>query len=159
MDQTGFDRSSFGRNSKLLHAWTRGSINIAPQGPNDNNRLVVSCGKCSNGEEFAPFGIRLHRTTMTYEADPEFKLHDWEAGVQEGRKREPIDELLDLCQAEPGGCTRRGADKKLIERGVSRATAYRTLKEAEREDLLTVNSSGFLQVEMPAEPEELATPC
>ena len=106
---TGFDRSSFGRNSKLLHAWTRGSINIAPQGPNDNNRLVVSCGKCSNGEEFAPFGIRLNRATMTYESDPGFNLHDWEAGVQEGRKREALDELIDLCEAEP--CSRRAAVK------------------------------------------------
>ena len=81
---TGFDRSSFGRNSKLLHAWTRGQINIAPQGPNDNARLVVSCGKCSNGEEFAPFGIRLNRELMIYEPDPQFNLNDWEAGVQEG---------------------------------------------------------------------------
>jgi hypothetical protein len=146
---TGFDRSSFGRNSKLLHAWTRGSINIAPQGPNDNSRLVVSCGKCSNGEEFATFGIRLNRATMTYEADADFNLHDWEAGVQDGRKREPLDELLDLCQAEP--CTRPAAVKKLIERGVSRATAYRTLKEAESEMLVTVNASGLLAVEMTAE--------
>src|SRR5688572_9100744 len=80
---TGFDRSSFGRNSKLLYAWTRGQINIAPQGPNDNSRLVVSCGKCSNGEEFPPFGIRLNRELMIYEPDPQFNLPDWEAGVQE----------------------------------------------------------------------------
>jgi hypothetical protein len=149
---TGFDRSSFGRNSKLLHAWTRGQINIAPQSPNDNARLVVSCGKCSNGEEFAPFGIRLNRESMIYELDPQFNLHHWEAGVQEGRKREPIDELLDLCQAEP--CTRPTAVKKLIERGLSRATAYRTLKEAESEKLLIVNASGLLEVEMPSEPDE-----
>jgi hypothetical protein len=148
---TGFDRSSFGRNSKLLHAWTRGQINIAPQAPNDNGRLVVSCGKCSNGAEFAPFGIRLNRELMIYEPDQQFNLQDWEAGVQEGRKREPLDELLELCQNAP--CSRPDAVKKLIELGFSRATAYRALKEAETEKLLTVSASGLLQVETPFEKE------
>jgi hypothetical protein len=67
--------------------------------------------------------------------------------VQEGRKREPLDELLDLCQAEP--CSHPAAVKKLIERGLSRTTAYRTLKVAESEKLLIVNASGLLEVETP----------
>jgi len=46
------------------------------------------------------------------------------------------------------------AAKKLIELGFSRATAYRALKEAEAEKLLTVNAKGLLEVEAQLELEE-----
>ena len=54
---TGFDRSSFGRNSKVLLAWTRGQINLSPASEHDNETLVVSCGKNSNGREFKQVGL------------------------------------------------------------------------------------------------------
>ena len=57
---TGHDRASFARNSKVMHAWTRGQINIAPIDPDDNSRLIVACGKCSNGKEFEKFAIKLN---------------------------------------------------------------------------------------------------
>ncbi len=49
---TGFDRTSFSRNSKTLFAWTRGQINLAPVNADNNDCLIVACGKCSNGKEF-----------------------------------------------------------------------------------------------------------
>jgi hypothetical protein len=48
--------------------------------------------------------------------------------------------------------------QKLIEQGFSRATAYRTLKEAESEKLLIVNASGLLEVETPTEMEKPGEP-
>jgi RecA-family ATPase len=39
---SGYDRASFGRNSKVLHAWTRGQINVAPHSPDDNSILVFT---------------------------------------------------------------------------------------------------------------------
>lgn len=74
---TGFDRGSYGRNSKTLNSWTRGQINIAPANPEDNARLLICCGKNSNGPEFAPFGIRRDPETMIFEIDTDFDLETW----------------------------------------------------------------------------------
>jgi hypothetical protein len=71
---TGYDRSGFARNSKVLYNWTRAQINIAPRGPEDNQRLVVTCGKCSNGREFKTFAITLHQESMIYTPDPQFNV-------------------------------------------------------------------------------------
>ena len=38
---SGIDRASFGRNSKTLHSWARGQINVAPLNPDDNELLAV----------------------------------------------------------------------------------------------------------------------
>jgi len=35
----------YGRNSKVLHAWTRGQINLAPMSEDNNDVLALSCGK------------------------------------------------------------------------------------------------------------------
>src|SRR5437016_1873298 len=45
---TGFDRSSFGRNSKVLFSWARAQINVAPALPDDNSMIIIASGKCSN---------------------------------------------------------------------------------------------------------------
>jgi hypothetical protein len=41
----------------------------------------VTCGKNSNGREFAPFAVRLNPETMIYEAAPDFDLDAWETEV------------------------------------------------------------------------------
>lgn len=74
---TGYDRASFGRNSKVLHGWVRAQFNIAPAGPDDNNLLILASGKHSNGEEFKPFAIRLNQETMMYTPDWGFSVEDW----------------------------------------------------------------------------------
>jgi hypothetical protein len=97
---------------------------------------VLSCGKCSNGEEFAPFAIRLNSETMIYEAEPEFDHAAWQRQLAEGPQREPEDDLLDICkhaQARPD------AARKLIEKGYSRAAAYRLIKQAIDEGLIRVD--------------------
>ena len=50
----GYDRASFSRNSKALHAWTSArQINLAPTDPPIiMTGLIVACEKCSNGPEF-----------------------------------------------------------------------------------------------------------
>jgi len=142
---TGFERSSFGRNSKLLQAWTRGQINIAPASADDNGRLVVSCGKCSNGEEFAPFAINLNPETMIYEAEPEFDHEAWQRRLIEGSSREPEDDLIDLC-ATP--LSRTEAVAKLIAKGHSRATAYRIVQRALSEELVRLEGDKLRRVEV-----------
>lgn len=95
----GFDRSSFGRNSKVLHSWTRGQINIAPGSPDEDAVFVVTCGKCSNGKEFPMFAIRLHPDTMIYAPDETFDLSQWQSEVT-GKKDAPlmnVDKVAELC--------------------------------------------------------------
>lgn len=73
----GYERASFGRNSKCLHAWTRGSINVSQAEPDNNDLAVISCGKNSNGIEFEPFAARLNVATMVYEVDDSFDISAW----------------------------------------------------------------------------------
>jgi hypothetical protein len=141
---TGIERSSFGRNSKLLQAWTRGQINLAPAGAHDNARLVVSCGKCSNGEEFAPFSIKLNSETMIYEAEPDFDHEAWQRQLVEGPQRAPEDDLIDLC-ATP--LARTEAVRKLIDKGYSQATAYRIIQRAVTDGLVRLEGAQLQRLE------------
>jgi hypothetical protein len=96
MKATGYDRNSFGRNSKVLHSWTRGQINIVAIDPDSNERLLISCGKCSNGKEFATFATKLNLETMIYESLENFDVRAWEASMAKSNSaksvREPTDE-------------------------------------------------------------------
>jgi len=74
---SGFDRTSFGRNSKVLFGWARAQINVAPARPDDNSLLIIASGKCSNSAEFEPFAARLNLETMLYECDPNFDFDEW----------------------------------------------------------------------------------
>jgi hypothetical protein len=141
---TGFERSSFGRNSKLLHAWTRGQINVAPAEADNNSSLVISCGKCSNGEEFGVFGARLNPSTLIYEADPEFNVAAWEKSVVAPERAEPVDVLLTLCAREP--LRRKDAVEQLLKQGISRATAYRAVQEALQRRWIQLHENGTLQL-------------
>jgi hypothetical protein len=76
----GYDRSSFGRNSKVLFNWTRGQINVAPGSKDDPRLLVMSCGKSSNGEQFKPFAVRLTDSGI-YEVEASFDFESWEGEV------------------------------------------------------------------------------
>ena len=55
-----------------LRAQFQTAPGMDPRADQPRARLVLSCGKCSNGEEFAPFSIKLNPANMIYEAEPEF---------------------------------------------------------------------------------------
>ena len=134
----GYERSGFGRNSKLLHSWTRGQINIAPGKPDDNNTLVVSCGKCSNGEEFEPFAITLDVGALIYAQDHDFDLEDWQQTLGGGtsilEEAEHSAMVRDICANQP---TRKDAVDKLRARlQCSAATAYNIITKAVQAGLI-----------------------
>jgi hypothetical protein len=52
----GWDKASYGRNSKVLHAWTRAQINLALRSADDPDLLIMSCGKNNNGRLFSEVG-------------------------------------------------------------------------------------------------------
>lgn len=81
----GFDRSSFGRNSKVLFMWTRAQINVAPVRPDDNSTLIIASGKCSNFSEFQPFAVRLNFDTMLYSRDDDFDVEEWRDSLDKAK--------------------------------------------------------------------------
>jgi hypothetical protein len=83
----GFDRSSFGRNSKVLFMWTRAQINVAPVRPDDNSVLIIASGKSSNTTEFAPIAVRLNPDSLIYEVDADFDIESWREQITNTGKR------------------------------------------------------------------------
>jgi hypothetical protein len=140
---TGFDRASFGRNSKTLHAWTRAQINLAPVDPDSNDRLIVACGKCSNGREFSTFAIRLNPETMVYEVDSTVDVSQWEQDVTGAKDTKPLmnsDRVRELCSV--GGSTKTALAKAVIEDcGCYRGSAYRYIARTERAKKISFNKT------------------
>jgi AAA domain len=96
---TGFDRSSFGRNSKVLFSWARAQINVVPRLPDDNSLIVISSGKCSNAPEFEPFAATLDEETMLYSRDEHFDFDAWQHSLESPRgaaNKLSIDVVLDM---------------------------------------------------------------
>ena len=77
----GFERASYGRGSKALHGWTRGQINLAPANSEGGDRIVVACGKNSNGRPFETCIAKLNPQTMIYEVDQDYTVADWHASL------------------------------------------------------------------------------
>jgi AAA domain len=135
---TGFDRSGFGRNSKVLHSWSRAQINIAPGSPDSNEVLVMTCGKCSNGKEFAPFAVRLNPDTMIYDVDTDFNLSEWQSNVTGKRPEQDLapvrvaEIVNELCKT--GGAPKKPAIVKALrdETGCATSGAYKAIDRAER---------------------------
>jgi len=136
----GFDRSSFGRNSKVLHAWTRAQINIAPGSRDSNETLVVACGKCSNGREFPEFACRLNPKTMIYEVDESFDLTAWKSEIGATKGDGPkvtIERVYDLCR---GAMKKPALVKALMDdTGCGRSLAYRKVDQAEKSRKIAFN--------------------
>lgn len=112
---TGFDRSSFGRNSKVLQGWTRAQINVAPGNPDNSDVLVISSGKNNNFREFETFAVGLDGRTMCYHLKPDFNLEEWAASVsgqKRGLKNAGSDDVEEILRAAGG----RMEKKILIER-------------------------------------------
>jgi hypothetical protein len=137
----GFDRSSFGRNSKVLFSWARAQINVAPALPDDNGLIIIASGKCNNAPEFERFAARLNPETMLYEIDEGFDMEGWrqELGSQASKARLKPKILLDLLKKG------REYEKKQIvaliieDKGVSKARAYEIVDEAYTRKILRYN--------------------
>lgn len=140
---TGFDRASFGRNSKALHAWTRAQINLAPVDPDSNERLIVACGKCSNGREFPTFAIKMNPDTMIYDCDPTVDVSQWEKDITGSKDTAPLvnpDRVRELCAMT--GSTKAALAKAIMDDcGCYRGSAYRYITRTEQAKKITFNKS------------------
>ena len=138
---TGWDRSSFARNSKVLQMTARAVINVAPAKGEDNSTIIIASGKANNFPEFEPFAAKLNFETMLYVRDEDFDLENWKEEVSSAKTRsKPAKEIL-RAVLTPG---REYERKKIIdlvieEELVSPATAYRIVKEGKTRRILRRN--------------------
>jgi len=78
---TGWDRASFGRNSKVLLMKMRAVINVGQAQPDENSVIIIASGKANNAPEFAAFAARLNFDTMRYTRDDDFDMEGWREEV------------------------------------------------------------------------------
>jgi AAA domain-containing protein len=117
---TGFDRSSFGRNSKVLFSWTRSQINVAPGLPDDNSVIVVASAKCSNAQEFEPFAAALDEKTMLYRRDDDFDFDAWQHSLEShhrGAEKLSVEIILSLLPAT-GSIPKADVIERLRDKGI-----------------------------------------
>jgi hypothetical protein len=128
---TGFDRSSFGRNSKVLHTWARSQINIAPAFSDSNDVLIVASGKNNDYAEFPAFAIRLDPFSMMYDKDDSFDVSKWEGRMNGSEVTKPDEAALVEMVREAGGKMEKGdALGKLREMKATKREAEELVKTA-----------------------------
>ena len=136
---TGWDRASFGRNSKVLLMKMRAMINVGQAQPNDNSVILIASGKANNAPEFEPFAARLDFDTMLYARDDDFDMENWREEVSGSRKREapPIEKTLRKVLKQGQQYDKAQVAKLIMkDKGVVRGTAYRWIDKAEEMNVL-----------------------
>jgi hypothetical protein len=127
----GFDRSSFGRNSKVLFMWTRAQINVAPVRPDDNSTLIIASGKCSNFTEFEPFAVRLDFDTMLYSRDDDFDAEEWRDSLDNAKSvadKLTLDGVLAMVP-ETASVPKNNVIQTLRDKGIGEKRARKFLGE------------------------------
>jgi AAA domain len=128
----GWDKASYGRNSKALHAWTRSQINLAPRSGDDPNLLIVSCGKNNNGTFFPEIGVRFDEQLGIYVKDESFDPEEFRQEVGVGplkRKAVTAEDVADVCK---DGITKPQLAARIkAEFGIQQRAAYDAINRAE----------------------------
>jgi hypothetical protein len=127
----GHDRASVGRNSKVLHSWARGVVNVAPVSEDTNDVLAIVCGKSNNGPEFPPFAIRLNRERMVYEEAADVDVKDAITSASNGAPvvgSVSVEDVVELAHGQTkGGLARR----IMSDSGCQKTAAYKAITKAE----------------------------
>lgn len=140
----GHDRASFSRNSKVLHSWARGMVNVAPLSGDRNDLLAFVCGKASNGREFAPFAAELEASTMTYRHRPDVGVHEEiEAATESGPTRKQAKVTAEQVAAIADGHTRTSLAREIQSQfGAGKSRSFEVIKQAEASGLVKESPSG-----------------
>lgn len=127
----GWDRGSYGRNSKVLHAWVRSQWNLAPADPDDPSKLILACGKNNNGRPFDEIGVHFDEGVGIYSLDESFDASAYResVGIDGGKKKREkqlgIDDIAAVMESDKflrvGTIQRRFCEQQ----GASRAQFYR----------------------------------
>ena len=148
LDAVGPNRGSYGRDSKTLHGWSRGTINLAPG--HEAGKIVLACGKNSNGAEFEPIGAKLNTETMLFEIDPSFSLDVWKqamSGDVGGRRGITPAQVADVVAHRP--LKRNDLVAEIMkEFGCGKTKAYDAVTLAEKSTIVMTTASGFRAVKV-----------
>ncbi|HWL51334.1 MAG TPA: AAA family ATPase [Chthoniobacteraceae bacterium] len=141
---TGWDKASYGRNSKALQAWTRSQINIAPRDPDDNTKLLITCGKNNNGAPFPDIGVYFDEEEWIYKIDEDYDPQEFQESVGNVKKsKKPKQEPAEVIRLFDDKIY--GVDLIPLVREhykCSQATAYRTLKQAIADGFISSEGDG-----------------
>jgi hypothetical protein len=138
---TGWDRSSFGRNSKVLQLKARAVINVAPAKSEDNSTIIIGSGKGNNAPEFEPFAARLSFDTMLYQVEEHFDIQGWKEEVTHAKalRRSTKDVLHDVLKRSQEYDQQDIVARIIEEELVSKSTAYRIVNEGKARRILRRN--------------------
>jgi hypothetical protein len=136
----GWDKASYGRNSKVLQAWTRAQINLAPRSGDDPNLLIMSCGKNNNGRLFSDLGLRFDEQLGIYVEDHSFDPEEFRQEVGISTSRRKIVTAEDVATRCEDGIPK----PKLVARikedfGIQQRAAYDAVNRAEAAGLIKKN--------------------
>jgi hypothetical protein len=134
----GMERGSFARNSKVLHSHTRGMINVVPGEEDNNDTLILTCGKNSNGREFEPFAVKLNLDYMIYELDPDFDVEGYRESVT-GKPRQTFSPKIVAEIPWPQSELEKKTLAKQVmdETGCAKSRAYSLIDDAVKDRFLT----------------------
>jgi hypothetical protein len=135
----GHDRASFGRNSKVLFAWTRAQINVVATREDSNDQLVFACGKNNDGAEFQPFAAVLGHD-MIYAPDSTFDVSAWqeEIGSSTAKSAEPTCKPETVAEMLTAAPLAKGELVKALreESGCGKSRAYEVIDQAQTRRLI-----------------------
>jgi RecA-family ATPase len=134
----GWDKASYGRNSKVLQAWTRAQINLAPRSGDDPDLLVMSCGKNNNGRMFPEIGLRFDEELGIYVEDESFDPEEFrkEIGLDPSKKKRALEPHEVAGLVEDGISRSKLVEAIEIKFSVAKKTAYRAIDKAESGGLI-----------------------
>jgi hypothetical protein len=138
----GLERTGFGRGSKVLHSYARGFINVIPGAEDDNETLILACGKNSNGKEFPPVAVRLNPDSMIYEVDADFDIESWREQITGTGKRKAAlqPQMLRECLRKGREYDLKGLTAIVMEHFVVQKTcAYDLIRKARAGGILRYN--------------------
>ena len=142
---SGWDKASFGRNSKNLLNAVRAQWNLTQVDPDDSTQLMLGGGKNNDGALLPELGVKFDEETGIYEHDPDFDLDEFRAAL-EGQKElksgiaMPPNIVANLFSGRISGGE---LTEKLVEQfGASKSAAYRAIKDATDDKYLEVCGRG-----------------
>ena len=96
-----YDSGNYGRGSKVLFSACRCQINLMPGDKENQNKLVLACGKANNAPHFRTRGLEYDPSTGFYSVDESFDLNDWINDVdgKRGSKTATIKDIMEAIRA------------------------------------------------------------
>ena len=88
MKATGWDKSSYGRNSKVLYGKVRSQWNLGKVDPDDETLLVLACGKNNDGKHFEEIGVKVQQDPTFYVVNEDHDPADYreKIGAESGKR-------------------------------------------------------------------------